>query len=99
MSTHYIHIHSAYSYDCAHQLDILILAVEEVLKWICLLGARLPVCRYQRRYWRGWNAAMGTIMRGVEPVVAISGWWGIPDSDGRQNGHLIRGGRTRRAWL
>ena len=47
MSIHYIYNHSTYSYDRAYQLDILILAVEEVLKWIRLLGTKLPVCRYR----------------------------------------------------
>ena len=95
MSIHFIYIHGTYSYDRAYQLDILILAVEEVLKWIHLLATRLPLCRYRRRHRRECNTAVGTICRGVEPVVALSGWWGVPNSDGRQAGCLVREGRTR----
>ena len=47
MSIRFTNYHSTYSYDRAYYLDILILAVEEVLKWIGLLGTKVPVCRYR----------------------------------------------------
>ena len=47
MSIHCIYNHSTYSHDCAYQPDILILGVEEVLRWIPLLGSKLPVRRYR----------------------------------------------------
>ena len=71
MSIQYIYGRSTYSYGRAYQLGILILAVEEVLKWIRLLGTKIPVCRY-----RGWKAAAGTVCCGVEPPVANLGGWG-----------------------
>lgn len=47
MSIDFTNHHSTYSYDRAYYLDILILAVEEVLEWIRLLGTKMSVCRYR----------------------------------------------------